>query len=268
MEKQNSLYQFRSSQLWKDSITLGFAIFGVISATLGVLGISFTSIFDNVWLIVMATILALVLSYVTAVVWKWWHIKNSITLMIRGIKVTVNQGDIFERDGWKVIGVDDTFSTSEDDMVISHSSLHGKLLKLLRDTGKIEAFKDALEKDKRNVSLGSVKTYEDYMLVALTHLNSDNEAYIDNSNYESILRKMWMEIGRVYSGRTITLPILGDGITRFDGTSEKPSSFDLLKCMLCTLKTSNVQIKTPINIVVFDRINEINLYNLKQVSSL
>jgi len=268
MEKQNSLYQFRSSQLWKDSVTLGFAIFGAISAILGVLGISFTSILDNVWSIVLATIFALVLSYVIAVVWKWWHIKNSITLKIRGIKVTIDQGNIFERDGWKVIGVDDTFSTSEDDMVISNSSLHGKLLKRLRDTGKIGAFKDAIEKDTRNVSLGSVKTYEDYMLLAWTHLNSDNEAHIDNSNYESILRKMWTEIGRVYSGRAISLPILGDGITRFDGISEKPSSFELLKCMLCTLRTSNVQIKAPINIVVYDRINEINLYNLKQVSSL
>lgn len=111
MEKQNSLYQFRSSQLWKDSVTLGFAIFGAISAILGVLGISFTSILDNVWSIVLATIFALVLSYVIAVIWKWWHIKNSITLKIRGIKVTIDQGNIFERDGWKVIGVDDTFST-------------------------------------------------------------------------------------------------------------------------------------------------------------
>ncbi|MFV0516594.1 MAG: macro domain-containing protein [Aminipila sp.] len=216
----------------------------------------------------MATIAALVLSYLIAVVWKWWHVKDSITLKIRGIKVTVYQGDIFDVKGWKVIGVDDTFSTSEDDMVISHLSLHGKLLKHLRDTGKIEAFKATIAKDMRDVSLGCVKTYEDYILLAWTHLNSDNEAHIDNSNYENILRKMWLEIGRVYSGKPVTLPILGDGITRFDGISEKPSSFELLRCMLCTLRTSNVQLKSPINIVVYDRINDINLYNLKQVSSL
>ena len=106
--------------------------------------------------------------------------------------------------------------------------------------------------------------YKDFILLALTHLNNENEAHIDNLNYESIMRKMWQEIGRVYSGKPIYLPILGDGITRFDGVSEKPSPFELLKCMLCTLKTSNVQLKAPITIVVYDRINEISLYNLKK----
>lgn len=268
MEKQKPFYQFKSSRLWEDSVTLGFAIFGVVSAILGVLGVSFADVFGNVWLIVVATITSLVLSYLIAVVWKWWHIKDSITLKIRGIKVTVRQGDIFEEKGWKVIGVDDTFSASEDDMIISHSSLHGKLLKHLRDIGEIEAFKAAVAKDTREVSLGCVKTYKDYILLAWTHLNSDNEAHIDNPNYENILRKMWEEICRVYSGKSIVLPILGDGITRFDGISEKPSSYELLKCMLCTLRTSNVQLKAQINIVVYDRINDINLYNLKKVSSL
>lgn len=71
----------------------------------------------------------------------------------------------------------------------------------------------------------------------------------------------------MYSGRPIYLPILGDGITRFDGVSEKPSSSQLLKCMLCSLKSSNVQIKSPITIVIYDRINEINFYDVKKFIS-
>lgn len=268
MEKQKTFYQFKSGKLWKESVTIGFAIFGVISAMLGVLGISFTDIYANVWIILLATIASLVFSYLIAVVWQWWSIKDSVTLKIRGIKITVRQGDIFKEKGWKVIGVDDTFSTSEDDMIISHSSLHGKLIKRLKENGEIEAFKTAIAKDKREVSLGYVKTYNDYILLAFTRLNSDNEAHTDNSKYESVLRKMWQEIGRIYSGKPICLPILGDGITRFDGVSEKPSPYELLKCMLCTLKTSNIQLKAPITIVIYDRINEINLYNLKGFNTL
>lgn len=268
MERKKAFYQFKSGRLWKDSITIGLAIFGVISAVTGILGISFTDIFDSVFAIILATISSLIFSYLVAVFWQWWHTKDSITLKIRGIKVTVCQGDIFEEKGWKVIGVDASFSTSEDDMIISHSSLHGKLLRQLRDNNEIETFKNAIISDKREVSLGCVKTYKDYILLAWTYLNNENEAHIDNSNYESILRKMWQEIGRVYSGKPIYLPILGDGITRFDGVSEKPSPFELLKCMLCTLKTSNIQLKAPITIVIYDRINEINLYNLKGFNTL
>ena len=152
-------------------------------------------------------------------------------------------------------------------MIIAHSSLHGKLLKHLRDSGEIEAFEAAIDKDKRKHQLGNVKTYKDYILLVWTHLNKDNEAHIDSLNYENILRKMWTEIGRVYSGKPIVLPIIGDGITRFNRISEKPSSFYLLKCMLCTLRTSNVQINAPIKIVIYNRINEINLYNLEKISS-
>jgi hypothetical protein len=264
LEKQKKIYQFKSSRLWKDSIAIGFAIFGGVSAIMGILGVSFTDIFDNMFISLVSTILALLCSYLAAVVFLWWNTRDSVTMKIRGIKVTIRQGDIFKQNGWKVIGVDDTFSSSEEDAIISHSSLHGQLIKQLKESEELEAFKDFISNFNGNVSLGYVIPYKDFILLALTHLNNENEAHIDNLNYESIMRKMWQEIGRVYSGKPIYLPILGDGITRFDGVSEKPSPFELLKCMLCTLKTSNVQLKAPITIVVYDRINEISLYNLKK----
>lgn len=268
MEKQKTLYQLKSARLWKDSVTTGFAIFGVCSAVLGVSGISFDDISDDFGIIFLATIGFLTISYLIAVLWQWAHIKSKVSLKIRGIQVTICQGDIFQQKGWKVISVDDTFSTSEDDKIISHASLHGKLIQHLREINEIEEFQAAIRDDKREVTLGCVKTYKDYILLALTTLDSDYEAHTDNSRYESILRKMWQEIGRVHSQRPVYLPIIGDGITRFDGVSEKPSPFELLKCMLCTLKTSDIQIKVPITIVIYDRINEINLYNLKGFDKL
>lgn len=268
MEKQKKRYQFKSIQLWKDSIAIGFAIFGVLSAIIGVLGCSLANVSENIWIRISLMMFILIGIYLVAVFILWFKSKDSVTMKIRGIKVTVCQGDIFKQDGWKVIGVDDTFSISEDDAIISHSSLHGKLIKQLKeDQEEFKTFKDTIKKKKSKVLLGGVITYKDFILLALTHLNSVNEAHIDNLNYESIMRKMWIEIGTVYSGRPICLPILGDGITRFDGVAEKPSPYELLKCMLCTLKTSSVQLKAPITIVVYDRINEISLYNLKKFIS-
>lgn len=262
MEKRNVFCQLKSKSLWKDSIAAGFAFFGVVSAVLGVIGISLSDFSDNIWIVAGITLISLLISYLFAVAWKWWHIRKSITLKIRRINVTIRQGDLFKENGWKVIGVDDTFSTSEDDSIISHSSLHGKLIKQLKENGEIEAFRTATSTNSV-VPLGSVKTYKDFILLSWAHLNKDNEAHIDNANYERILRKMWQEIGRVYAGKPIYLPILGDGITRFNGVSEKPSPSELLKCMLCTLKTSTVQLKAPVTIVIYDRINDINLYDLK-----
>lgn len=269
MEKQNPFCQFKSGKLWKDSITVGFAIFGFLSGASSIIGISFSKLFaDNAVAIISATIIALVISYLVAVIWKWWTVRKRVTLKIRGIKVTVRQGDLFDEDGWKVICVDDTISTSEDNHIISHLSLHGKLIKNLKEAGEIEAFSAAVGANTSRLTLGRVKTYKDYILLSWTHLNKDNEAHINSSSYENILRKMWQEIGRVYAGKPINLPILGDGITRFDGMSQKPGPMELLRCMICTLKMSDVQLKAPVTIVVYDRINEINLYNLKGFESL
>jgi len=265
MQKRNRLHQLKSKKLWRDGITVGLAIFGGVSAITGATFGSIKDLTDNLWISVLVTIGALIVSYVVAIVWKWWQVKDSISLKIRGIKVTIRQGDIFKEDGLKVIGVDSTFSTSEDDQVISHSSLHGKLIRQLSDNCEIKAFRDSIDADTREMSLGSIKQYNDYLLMVMTTLDNNNEAHTCNQKYESTLRTMWMEIGRVYSGRPIVLPLLGDGIIRFDGVSEKPSPYALLKCMLCTLKTSSVQLKAPVTIVIYDRINDINLYDLKGV---
>lgn len=266
MEKKKASYQLKSFNLWKDSVTSGLAIFGIISAVVSFWGTSISGVFNSDVISAGITALTLVASYMMAVLWKWLYTKDRISLRIRGINVTVRQGDIFEQKGWKVIGTDDAFNTSEDDAVISHLSLHGKLLKILRDNNQLEAFKRVVSSGEQTVPIGSVKTYKDYILLAWTHFDCNNEAHIKYSNYESILRRMWHEISRVYSGRAVYLPVLGDGITRFDDISEKPSSFDLIRCMLCTLKTSNVQLKASVTILIYDRINEINLYDLKRIS--
>ena len=47
-----------------------------------------------------------------------------------------------------------------------------------------------------------------YIMIALTSLNSENEARTSMAQYETTLMAMWREINRVYSGNQIALPIL------------------------------------------------------------
>lgn len=204
---------------------------------------------------------------------------------INRIDVTVRQGDIFEATGWKVIGFNDYFDTTDDDKVVSHNTLHGKLLKRFRDSGEIEQFQKSLNDDERSplsikkefisnrgtrYPLGCVKTYKDskdseWIIMAFTRFNEQDEAHTDRASYENCLREMWKEIGRVYSGRPVFLPLLGNGITRFDGVSVPPDPNELLRCMICTLRTGGVQIKAPITILIYDKLDEITLYDLKGV---
>lgn len=102
------------------------------------------------------------------------------------------------------------------------------------------------------------------MLLAFSHFEY-NQAKLSHKDYEGCLRTMWKEISRTYANRPITLPLLGGGITRFEDISEKSESH-LLRCLLCTLKTSNAQIYQPITIVLTkEAMDNINLYEIKKL---
>jgi hypothetical protein len=279
------LAQLKSRKLWIDSVTVGLAIFGVVSGVATVVGCSLKDMCLTFPERVIIALAVLVLCYLIAIACKWWRIKDRMTRKVNRMNVTIRQGDIFMEDGWKIIGFNEYFDTTDDDKRVAHSTLHGKLLKRFRDSGEIEKFKRALEVDNSSplseqkeivngrgtkYPLGCIKTYRDtngseWVLLALTRFNDQDEARTDRASFENCLRMMWKEIGRVYSGRPIFLPLLGSGITRFDEVSESADPNELLRCMICTLRSSGVQIKTPITILIYDKIDEINLYNLKGV---
>ena len=109
--------------------------------------------------------------------------------------------------------------------------------------------------------LGRIITYQDYLLLAFSHFEN-NQAKLSHNEYEICLRAMWNEISRVYAHRPVTIPLLGGGITRITDKNE----FHLLRCILCTLKTSDAQIYQPITIVLTrESIDKINLYDIKKI---
>lgn len=203
---------------------------------------------------------------------------NEVALNIRGMKVIVKEGNLLTSNGWKLIPFNEYFDTQVDDVIIAHNSLNGKYINSLTDDDQ-DALKLAIAVDnksplhrfdssdgaKTSYELGTMKVFQDVMMLALTHFNEQNEAHTNRSEYEHTLRKMWKEIRRTYQGRPINIPLIGGGLTQLDDMTEKPNE-QLLKCILCTLRTSNVTFDENIQISIIltkKALDTINLYELK-----
>jgi hypothetical protein len=266
-------------KIWKDSAVMGSAIFAVIATFMGVAGISLDSIISNQkwWnrlLVILAVyaFLVVILRVILSLT-----VRKGITIKIRGISVSIKQGNIFDAKGWKVIPFNEYFDTTVDDVIISSTTLNGIFinehvsdLKKLQDViiSANEDHSDLKKYKKGNrfaYPLGRIITYEDYMLLAFSHFNEQNVAHISKPEYERCLLTMWKEIRRTYANKPVFLPLIGSGITSFDDIPEK-SNLDLLKCMLCTLRASGENINQPITILLTkDVMQEINIYETKGV---
>lgn len=261
-----------------DSIKVAFTILGGVGIV-----VSFTSFsLDSVGKL-PAQIGVVVLTYLILVIGtmlvKHKLTTNEVTLNIRGMKVVVKEGDILSAPGWKLIPFNEYFDTQVDDVIIAHSSLNGKYIDSLGEDEK-EALKQAIANDNRSpllrydssdgvktrYELGTIKVFQDVMMLALTHFNEQNEAYTNRAEYEHTLRKMWKEIRRTYQGKPINIPLIGGGLTRLDDMTDKPNE-QLLKCILCTLRTSNVTFDENVQISIIltkKALETINLYELKE----
>ena len=118
--------------------------------------------------------------------------------------------------------------------------------------------------------LGSVVEFENYVLTAFTKFDEDNKAYLSAEEYVGFWMRFWKNIDEIYAGRTLNIPLMGAGITRFrDG---KPSKQELLEVMLWTLKISGFHNTYPdgkINIVIYrSDVKDIDFYHIQHNLSL
>lgn len=270
------LFNNRSCR-FKKSLTISATIIGSLATLLTILGISLSTfpeltIVTRILIVVSVFLLLFVASYVAIGI----VFRNSIDLSIHGTHVAVRRGNIFDAQALRVIGCDTHFDTRIDDIVISKSSLHGKLFLKHGDTKEIENLVSA-EAKRLNLSqnedgtfefpLGTIVVYESsvdnqtYLLLAMTKLDSDYEAHTNMAEFEQMLMHMWKEIDRTYAGRSVALPVLGAGITRFDDRPKRKE--DLLRCMMCTLNSSSVALSSRIDILIFEDASGVPLYELK-----
>lgn len=265
-----------SKTRWRDSITISLAILTTIQAIAEVTGMFEIDCFESVsWWVKLLYILAL-FAFTTIVVFivKLLLSLKGIKLTIEDNEVQIKHADIFKQNGLKLIPFNEYFDTQVDDVIIARSSLNGifidsyvddvnSLRQTILNNAKVKGGTPHYVKGKYKFPLGRIVKYNDYLLLAFTHFDDNNCAYLSHTDYERCLVRMWQELRRVYAGIPIFIPLLGSGITQFTDTPHKDES-SLVKCLLCTLKMSGVHFKQPITICLTkDKINKINIYELK-----
>lgn len=218
-------------------------------------------------------------------IWMW-HKANSLEKVffrINQTKVNIIVGDILnvKADELNIIGFNEYFDTQVDNRIIAENTLHGRFLKKHSDwIGEIDKKVTSdliLSKYKRGTNtnriagkreyyeLGSVLEINQYVLTAFSKFDEDNRAYLFADDYLTFWMNFWKNIDEIYSGRTINIPLMGAGITRFrDG---KPTKQELLETMLWTLKISGFYctygIKS-VNFIIYEGDkDEINFYHIQ-----
>lgn len=264
--------------LIRNSVKYAFAIITGISTIVGLWGYTIKDINPKWSWWQWALILLGLFIVVTFIIGLFINSKQHkpFTTTINGKPVHIKVGDIFSESGLKVIPFNERFDTQVDDIIVAHNTLNGKMidnyLEDLQDlndtinsaTSDDSYFKPILKYGKFIYPLGRLIPYNDYLLLSFTHFDKHNQAYIGVGEYEQLLFRMWKEMRRVYAANPIVLPLLGAGITTIDGTQKKDYT-TLLKCILCTLRSSKFQPEQGITIMLTqETIKEINLNLIKE----
>lgn len=229
-------------------------------------------------LYLVSATLTLILIYI--LIWAFANWARHARLDINGSVVHVKVGDIFEEVGLKTIGFNEYFDTVVDDIMISKSSLNGQYISktypggtknldagIIKDdhlnTSVVETNSARASGKKTKYELGSIYVDGEYLLTAFTHFDEDNRAYLSLKDYVSCMLNFWDEVDRVYAGRSVAVPLMGSGITRFRDAEVQPQ--ELLQLLLWTFKISRVKFKHPANATIVihktlsDRINFVDL---------
>ena len=220
------------------------------------------------------------IALVYVMIWIKANLKRSAKLNINNSNLVIKIGDLFEEAGLKAIGFNEYFDTIADDILVSKSSLNGIYLSKL-DAAEISDLDKKIKKDSRlkdrttevNTSrqsgkkikykLGSIYLHNEFILIAFTHFDTQNRAVLTLKEYIACILNFWDEVDQVYAGRSITIPLMGSGITRFKDTDVQAD--ELLAILIWTFKISRVKFKHPAKatIVIHKSMGDkINFYEL------
>ncbi|MGD7047024.1 hypothetical protein FZC83_02130 [Rossellomorea marisflavi] len=231
--------------------------------------------------IILLVILAYSLIHICISLIKYLTLKD-ISLNIEGSIFTIESGDIFEQDHYKVIAFNEYFDTLVDGDIISPSSLNGVYINKFYSGQSLSGLNKRIENDinlkvvgenenrkkgkKIKYELGSTFKDGEYLLVAFTKFNKGNEARLKLSELTICLIKFWDEVNRLYEGKTVSLPLLGSGLTRH--SDFQASDQELIEILLWTFKISKIKFKHPNRVKLIlpeSKLKEINLYKLKEM---
>lgn len=275
--------------LWRNYLS----VLGIVSSIVTL--ISFLGTAQNMEINVIYIVIVFIAILVLIFIYMWWSANQQkyVRLRINNTEIRIQEGNIFEllemepkdrRGEISIIGVNNYYDTIVDDRIIAKKTLHGQYIERIINAGKLEQLKQAIETDeminregnyaedtertrgrKRRYSIGSLVEFEAYVLAAFTKFDENNKAFLTAEEYIEFWMRFWNNIDEVYAGRTINIPLMGAGITRFK--NGKPSKQELLEIMLWSLRISgfhNTYADKQINIIIYKTdINDIDFYHIQ-----
>lgn len=204
---------------------------------------------------------------------------TSVELSIDNSMFEIAVGDIFEEGGCKIIAFNEYFDTRVDDKIISSNTLNGKYIKkfypypaildeiIENDTHARQAiieYADRKPGKTEKYKLGTIVENGEYFLLAFTHFDKDNKAYLEMDDYLNCLMNMWKECNTLYQNRTIVLPLFGSGITRFNDHKDMGDQ-DLVEMLIWTFKLSPFRPPAKVKLVIHENnVDNINFYEIKK----
>lgn len=220
----------------------------------------------------------LIVSYV--ILWALANKASSKKLNINGSPLEIKIGDIFEEGELRVINFNEYFDTIADDILIAKSSLNGKYLDdkvadiaaldqaILDDSHltEVKGEENTARKTGKKIPypLGSIHVSDEYLLVAFSKFDKDNKAYLLMRDYINCLMTFWEEVDRVYASKSVAMPLMGAGITRFKDVDV--SEQELLELLIWSFRVSRVKFRHPakVTIAIHESMKDkINFYELK-----
>lgn len=227
-------------------------------------------------------IFVIILISLFLIMWAVANGKKHLKMNIMGSDVEICQGDIFKCDDeQKVIAFNEFFDTDVDDYLVMKRSVNGRYISKYFDNNIdildkiIENYPNSSTRiteqnvvrisGKRNrYKLGTIIPNGDYLLLAFAKYDDDIGSYLEMDDYLSCLINFWKQCNRYSLGKTLVLPLLGSGITRFPGCAQI-SDQELLEMILWTFKVSSIKINPPHKLKIVltkNRLKRINLYEV------
>lgn len=237
---------------------------------------------ENTIRITVGVILTLVLLIVYVLMWIMANLQKKTILSINNSTLVVKTGNIFEEDELKVIAFNEYFDTLVDNRIIAENTLNGAYIK--SEIDEISEIDERMDSDsilnkkvlednttrsygkKKRYKLGTIFQNNDYLLTAFTRFDTDNRAFLNMDDYINFLLNFWNEIDIIYAGRSVAIPLLGSGITRFKGY-DTISEQELLELLIWSFKVSRTKFTYPskVSIIIHEsKKDKINFYELKQ----
>lgn len=206
---------------------------------------------------------------------------KKISLKINNSTLEIEAGDLFQEKGFKIIAFNDFFDTQVDDVLISKNTLNGKYIAqnyphpadldsiIDSDMHSAECIIGTCERSvgkTKQYKLGTIIKNGEFFLLAFSHFDKYNRAFLEINDYTACLMNMWNECDIHYEGNTVVLPLLGSGITRFRGY-ENITDQELLEIIVWTFKVSRIRFQYPAKakiVLTNNCLNKVSLYEVKK----